>query len=129
MEEQDPRIIDLDPEHAPRVTAVILLICGVMAVGFYLVNAYFTGADQYYIEQEWEEGTEPVNQRYDITPNLIRGKHPEDSDEEEDAHAIPVKKPVKKPATTNPLASPFGNPFQLPATPGSPTTQGTVGKP
>jgi hypothetical protein len=129
MSEQDPHIIDLDyqsadPDKSPRMTAIILLLCGLMGVGFYVVNSFFTGEDRYYNEEEWDEGTEPVNQRFDITPNLVRGKHVEDSEEDDDAHAIPVKKPIKKPAAT----SPFSNPFQIskPSNPANPTTQGTL---
>lgn len=123
MNEQDPQIFELDPDKAPRMTAIILLVCGLMGVGFLLVNVFFTGEDRYYIEDEWNEGTEPVNQRFDITPNLVRGRHVEDSEEDDEAQAVPRKKPVKKPATT----SPFGNPFQIPTpkAPGTATTQGT----
>lgn len=124
MEEHDPQIIDLDPDKAPRMTAIILLFCGLMGVGFLLVNIFFTGQDPYYIESEWDEGTEPVNQRFDITPNLLRGKHVEDSEEDDEANEIVNKKATAK----KPASRPFGSPFQLssptPTTPGA-TTQRT----
>ena len=120
MEEQDPQIIDLDPNHAPRMTAIILLLCGLMGVGFLLVNVFFTGQDPYYIESEWDEGTEPVNQRFDIMPNLVRGKHVEDSEEDDEANEIVNKKATVK----KPTSKPFGNPFQI--TPPAPTTPGAT---
>lgn len=121
MAEQDPQIIDLDPQDAPRMTAIILLICGLMGVGFLLVNVFFTGEDQYYIQSEWEDGTEPVNQRFDIMPNLVRGRHVEDSEEDEEAQDVPTKKVQKKPATTSPFANPFK--FSTPPLPGAAATQ------
>jgi len=120
MEERDPQIIDLDPDKAPRMTAIILLLCGLMGVGFLLVNVFFTGQDPYYIESEWDEGTEPVNQRFDIMPNLVRGKHVEDSEEDDEANEIVNKKATVKKPTSKPL----GNPFQI--TPPAPTTPGAT---
>src|SRR5260221_11899044 len=122
MNEQDPQIIDLDPDHAPRMTAVILLLCGLMGVGFLLVNVFFTGEDRYYMRDEDQEWIDPGNQRFDITPNMVSGRHVEDSEEDEEAQAIPKKPPVKKPPATSPL----GNPFKLPTpvSPAVPTTQG-----
>ena len=119
MSQQEPQIIDLDPEKAPRMTAIILLACGVLGVGFLLINMLGTGDDPYYNQAEWEEGNEPVHQRYDIMPNMVRGRQAVgDSDEDEEAQ-VPVQKPVKKPvATTNPL-SPYLRP-----TPATPTTPG-----
>jgi len=119
MSEQEPQIFDLDPEKAPRMTAIILLACGVLGVGFLLINMLGTGDDPYYNQAEWKEGNEPVHQRYDIMPNMVRGRQAVgDSDEDEEAQAVPVQKPVvKKPtATTNPLSA-----YQRP-TPGTPTT-------
>src|SRR5207247_4488460 len=34
MSGQDPQIFELDPDQAPRMTAIILLICGLLGVGF-----------------------------------------------------------------------------------------------
>ena len=125
MPPQEPQIFDLDPDKAPRRMAIILLTCGLLGVGFVLINSVFTGADPYYIEKEWDEGDEPVNQRYDIIPNLVRGRQPsDDSEEDQEARTIPVKKPAKKPASTNPLE----NPFKLlrPASPFAPATTGAA---
>jgi hypothetical protein len=121
---QDPQIFDIDPEGAPRMTAIILLACGVLGVCFLLVNVVFTGQDQYYVEEEWQEGNEPVNQRYDIMPNLVRGRHVDaDSEEDEEAQDVPVKKPAakKKASTTGPVY-----PFQV--KPAGPTTMGSGGR-
>src|SRR5947207_15426937 len=92
MSGQEPQIVELDPDQAPRMTAVILLICGMLGVGFLLVNVVFTGEDPYYDQQAWEEGDEPVNQRFDITPNLVRGRQTgDDSEEDDDATALAKK--------------------------------------
>jgi len=119
---QEPQIIDLDPDKAPRTTAFILLACGLLGIVFLVINMVFTGQDPYYIKGEWDEGTEPVNQRFDITPNLVRGRHVEDSEEDDEANEIVNKKAAAK----KPTSKPFGNPFQItspaPATPGA-TTQ------
>ena len=116
MSGQDPQIIELDPDHAPRMTAIILLICGLLGVGFLLVNVVFTGDDPYYDQQAWEEGTEPVNQRFDIMPNLVRGRQPADADSEEDDEAQALEKLKKKPAAKSTTA-PARSPYQLqPAT-------------
>ncbi len=125
MQEQDPQIIDLDPDKAPRMTAIILLMCGLMGVGFLLVNVFFTGEDRYYMQDEDNEWIDPGNQRFDITPNLVRGRHVEDSEEDDEANEVINRKAAaKKPAATKP----FGNPFQpsspAPTTPGA-TTQRT----
>jgi len=62
-EQEEPQFFELDPEGAPRMTAVILLVCGLLGVGFLLVNLVFTGADPYYDQKAWEDGTEEVRQR------------------------------------------------------------------
>jgi hypothetical protein len=122
MDPQEPQIIELDPDHAPRVTAIILLICGVMGVGFLVVNLLFTGGDPYYAHDEEMEWIDPDNQRFDITPNLVRDRRNEDSDEEEQANSFAHRaKPKKAAATTNPFIKPF-QPV-TPAIPGVPTTQ------
>jgi hypothetical protein len=126
MSEQEPQIFDLDPEKAPRMTAIILLACGLLGVGFLLVNMLGTGDDPYYNQAQWEEGNEPVHQRYDILPNMVRGRQAVgDSDEDEEAQEV-VKKavPKKTTATTNPLSI-YQRPAPgTPATPGSPTVPG-----
>jgi hypothetical protein len=119
MSQQQPQMFDLDPEQAPRMTAIILLACGLLGVGFMLINLLGTGDDPYYIESEWNEGREPVNQRYDIMPNMIRGRQVTgDSEEDEEAKIEPIKKAAK------PTTSPFQNPFALPSRPmpGTPAT-------
>jgi hypothetical protein len=134
----EPQIIELDdPEGTPRTLAIILLVCGLLGVGFMVVNTVFTGDDQYYIESEWDEGNEPVNNRFDIMPNLVRGRQaPGDSDEDEDANSPEVLKRerdllTKKKSPTSGPANPFlppsltpsltpggtGNPANNPATP------------
>ncbi len=110
MSGQDPQIFELDPDQAPRMTAIILLICGLLGVGFLLVNVVFTGEDPYYDQQAWDEGNEPVNQRFDIMPNLVRGRQQADADSEEDDEAQALAKLKKKPAgksTTAPVRSPY----------------------
>ena len=125
----EPQIIELDPEGAPRMTAIILLVCGLLGVGFLLVNMVFTGEDPYYIQSQWEEGDEPVNQRYDILPNLVRGRQPTDESEEDaEAQDVPVQKVAKKkPATTNPLDSILKR--AAPTTPVVPTAPAPAGTP
>src|SRR3954471_24160334 len=118
MEEQDPQIIDLDPNQAPRMTAIILLMCGLMGVGFLLVNVFFTGEDRYYMQDEDQEWIDPGNQRFDITPNLVRGRHVEDSEEDDEANELINRKAASK----KPASKPVGNPFQI--TPPAPTTPG-----
>ncbi len=119
---QEPQIFDLDPDKAPRTTAFILLACGLLGIAFLLINMVFTGEDRYYIEKEWEDGTEPVNQRFDIMPNLVRGRQVgDDSEEDEEAQNVPVRKSVK-PATA-PL-TPYQqllNRMGLPPSPANPT--------
>jgi hypothetical protein len=141
MSQQQPQVFDIDPEKAPRMTAIILLVCGLMGVGFLLVNMLGTGDDPYYNEADWDNGTEPVHQRYDIMPNMVRGKQETGySDEDEEAQDVPTRRPIAKP-TSNPFlpqlhptpATPPtvvpGMPGAvpgMPATPGSGTTPGLV---
>jgi hypothetical protein len=120
---EEPQIIEMDPETAPRTTAFILLTCGLLGVGFLIVNVMFTGDDPYYIEREWKDGEEPVNQRYDIMPNLVRGKRVgEDSEEDAEAQDVPV---IKKP---KPTSNPWDHLLNKP-TPVSPTVPGTPAAP
>src|SRR3954469_19113388 len=105
-EQEEPQFFELDPEGAPRMTAVILLVCGLLGVGFLLVNLLATGNDPYYDQQAWEDGTEEVRQRYDVMPNLVRGpQRTGESDEDEESEDVPRARPTKK-ATTGP-ASPY----------------------
>jgi hypothetical protein len=122
----EPQIIELDdPEGTPRTLAIILLVCGLLGVGFMIVNTVFTGDDQYYIESQWEDGSEPVNNRFDIMPNLVRGRHTgEDSDEDEEANSPEVLKRERDLLTKkkSPTSGPT-NPFLPPSlTPGGTVT-------
>jgi hypothetical protein len=104
MSEQEPQYFELDPEGAPRMTAVILLVCGLLGIGFLLVNVVFTGDDPYYDQQAWEDGTEEVRQRYDVMPNLVRGpQRTGESDEDEESADVPRVRSTKK-ATTGPVS-------------------------
>jgi hypothetical protein len=103
-EQQEPQFFELDPEGAPRMTAVILLVCGLLGIGFLLVNVVFTGDDPYYDQQAWEDGTEEVRQRYDVMPNLVRGpQRTGESDEDEESEDVPRVRSTKK-ATTGPVS-------------------------
>jgi hypothetical protein len=127
MSQQDPQIFELDPEKAPRMTAIILLACGLLGVGFLLVNVFGTGDDPYYNKADWEDGTEPVHQRYDIMPNMVRGRQAVgDSDEDEEAQEITKKVAPPRKATTNPFLSPYQQTPSKP-TPGAPATPTTPG--
>src|SRR3954464_2225072 len=115
MIQQDPQYFELDPEKAPRTTAVILIICGLMGLGFMLVNVVFTGEDPYQTEN-WPEEDGPIQDRADIMPNLVRGKavdgvSPEEEGmvaREEEKRAALVKK-KKAAATTAPFQFQYGN--------------------
>jgi hypothetical protein len=126
---QEPQIIDLDaPENAPRTLAIILLVCGVLGVAFMVINTVFTGDDQYYIQDEWDRGNEPVNNRFDILPNLVRGrpnKSGDETDEDEEAEKPKVvqqlkedKRGTKRPTGTTTAPSSIFGPKTPPATGG-----------
>ncbi len=103
MDTQDPRIIDLDPDHAPRTSAIILIGFVVLGIGFVLVNMVFTGDDQYYIQGDWDDGKEPTKfERYDFVPNVWRDKAVQ-AQEEEDLE------PRKSPGSKKPATNPTGN--------------------
>jgi hypothetical protein len=129
---EEPQIIELDdPEGAPRTLAIILLVCGLLGVGFMVVNTVFTGDDQYYIESQWDAGDEPVNNRFDIMPNLVRGRQVGDeSDEDEDAKRTEVLKrerdlQTKKKSPTSGPTNPFISPSLTPSPSPSATPGGT----
>ena len=124
MDDKGPQIFDyaaIDPEKAPRTTAIILLVCGLMGVGFLLVNIFATGDDPYYNEADWDNGTEQVHPRYDIMPNMVRTRQFDDEDDE--AQDVPVRRPVVKPPTTNPFMPQVPG---LPTVPGLPQPPGSV---
>lgn len=123
MSDQGP-IIDYsgsgiyDPDKAPRTTAIILVICGLLAIGFFVVNFAFTGEDPYQTDVWYGDDDRPIQERGSVLPNVWRGATAED----ETPNLPPAKsKPVKKPAT---------NPFSLPGSYLTPTTRpvGSLGK-
>jgi hypothetical protein len=128
---QEPQIIELDPEGAPRLMAFILLACGLLGVGFLLVNVIFTGDDQDYIQSQWEDGTEEVRQRYDVIPSIVRGKPSADEQEEDDPETDEKIAVLKKKQEEKRKPGQSNNPFlpkppTLPGqtTPGGPITPG-----
>ena len=128
----EPQIIEIDPEKAPRTSAIILVLCGVLGVAFFVINIAFTGDDPYQSYTRPIDGDEthvwqgedkyPMQEGYHIMPNLWRGRTEgaEDSaeDEMEDGvmtrMAAAANRESGKRATTKP------------ATPGSPTTASTA---
>ena len=129
----EPQIIEIDPEQAPRTSAIILVLCGCLAVGFFVINVAFTGDDPYQTYTTPIDGDEshvwqgedkyPMQEGYHILPNVWRGaqKGAEDSAEDdlEDGvmtrMAAAAKKEGTKRATTKPT------PPTTPTTPGAPT--------
>jgi len=106
MSEYEPQIIELEPEKAPRTTAMILLICGLMGVGFLMVNVFFTGNDPLqtdnWPEQYDDDGV--VQERGNILPNVWRARGEDDEDEEVDDR-VSARKLAKGPTT---------RPYQMP---------------
>jgi hypothetical protein len=118
------QIVELDPESAPRTSAIILILCGVLGVAFFVINVAFTGEDPYqrmtdpaYGDGEhpiWDgEDKYPMQEEYHIMPNLWRGKTvdpdeaPEDEiDPRQKAKALAAKKPTTGPATPGQLTTP-----------------------
>src|SRR5688572_28674321 len=95
----EPQIIELEPEKAPRTSASILMLCGLMGVAFLMVNVVFTGEDPYHNgwwpEQE-EEGS--IQEQFNVLPNVWRGRGEDDEEEEVDEHVQERKS--SKPATS-----------------------------
>lgn len=105
---EEPRIIELDPEAAPRTSAFILVFCALLGVGFLVVNVVFTGEDPYQTDS-WYEDDPSIQEQGNIMPNLVRGKPrggiaPE---EEELVMKEMAKKAKPKPAATAPVGTPF----------------------
>jgi hypothetical protein len=128
----EPQIIELDPEGAPRMTAIILLVCGLMGVGFLLVNVAFTGEDPY-ATMEWPEEDGTIQEQGNITPNLWRNRGNDDEEEEveekvkERKNEQGKKKPATRPGYGVPgLPNPLNRPG-MPAVPGAPGTGGGTG--
>src|SRR5690349_9623168 len=82
MDQQEPQIIELDPESAPRTSAVILILGGLLGLGFMLVNVVFTGEEPLQT-WEWPEEDGPVQGRAGIMPNLVRGRSADEVSPEE----------------------------------------------
>lgn len=133
----EPQIIELDPEGASRMSAVILLVCGLMGVGFLLVNVVFTGEDPY-ATQSWPEPDDGnIQEQGNITPNLWRNRGNDDEEEEVEERVVERKKfkPATRPTYGLPgLPNPLNRPgvtvpgVPAPGAPGAPKTgAGTPG--
>jgi len=102
MSSQDPRIIELDPESAPRTSALILVLFVVLGVGFVLVNVVFTGDDPYYDYGSWLTDPEPSGSgAFYMIPSLVRDAETR-KDEEEATDRFESRGVVKKKPTTGP---------------------------
>ena len=104
MSEYEPQIIELEPETAPRTTAIILLICGLMGVSFLMVNVFFTGEDPLQTETWPEEDDGNIQERGNILPNVWRARG--GNDEEEDVADQITSRKQPKQATTGPYTIP-----------------------
>ena len=132
----EPQIIEIDPEQAPRTSAIILVLCGFLGVAFFVINVAFTGEDPYQTYTRPMDGDEshvwqgedkyPMQEGYHILPNVWRGAQQgaEDSSEDEledgvmTRMAVAANKEGNKRATTKP-ATP-GTPTQTTPSTGSP---------
>jgi hypothetical protein len=126
----EPQIVELDPEGAPRMTAVILLVCGLFGVGFLLVNVVFTGEDPYQSMSWPDEDDAPIQERGNITVNVWRGAGSNGEEEEVDER-VAERKQAKKPArsTTNPYGLPEALlRYQVPAQPKPPNLPAVPGR-
>lgn len=115
MTGQDPRIIELDPESAPRTSALILIVIGALGACFLLVNVVFTGDDPYYDYGSWNEDPEPSgNAAFYMIPSFVRDaeakKDEEKATEEFEAKGKPVKKPGDKRSAADKAAKPGDKP-------------------
>jgi hypothetical protein len=104
MSEYEPHIIELEPEKAPRTTAIILLVCGLMGVGFLMVNVFFTGEDPFQSTSWPDDEDGNIQERGNILPNVWRARGEDDEQETVDDQINSRKLP--KTATTNPYALP-----------------------
>jgi hypothetical protein len=136
MEEQ-PQIIELDPDSAPRTSAIILVLCGVLGVSFFVINVAFTGEDPYQrmnesdgVHPAWEgEDQYPIQEGYHIMPNLWRGREAALLDEPPEDEVDPVQKKVKKTTPTTGPMTPGAPGTGQPGTPGTATGTGAPGAP
>jgi hypothetical protein len=136
----EPQIIEIDPEQAPRTSAIILVLCGFLGVAFFVINVAFTGEDPYQSYTRPIDGDEthvwqgedkyPMQEGYHILPNVWRGAQQaaEDSSEDEledgvmTRMAVAANKEGAKKATTKPATPGTVTPnTPAPATP-TPTT-------
>jgi hypothetical protein len=123
------QIIELDPESAPRTSAIILILCGVLGVAFFVINIAFTGDDPYqrmtYDDGQhpaWDgEDQYPMQEGYHIMPNLWRGKtvDPDEAPEEE-VDLLQKAKAAAAAKRNKPTTGPT-----TPANPGQPTPPAT----
>jgi hypothetical protein len=114
------------------MSAVILLVCGLMGVGFLLVNVVFTGEDPY-ATQSWPEPDDGnIQEQGNITPNLWRNRGNDDEEAEVEERVVERKQTKGKTATrptyslpglTNPLNRPGVTVPGVPS-PGAPATPG-----
>ena len=102
----EPQIIELEPESAPRTTAIILLVCGLMGVAFLMVNVFFTGPDPFQSNEWLDQDDGNIQERGNILPNVWRGREEADEEEEVDDQ-VSARKTLTRPTT---------NPFQIPGT-------------
>jgi len=115
MSSQDPRIIELDAESAPRTSAIILVVIALMGAGFVLVNVVFTGDDPYYDYGSWNEDPEPSgNAPFYMIPSLVRDAEAKKDEEKATEDFESRGKPIKKPASRQSI---FGKPSAEPRTP------------
>lgn len=129
MSEYEPQIIELEPEKAPRTTAIILLVCGLMGVGFLMVNVVFTGNDPLQTDN-WPEQDDDgsVQERGNILPNVWRARGEDDEDEHVDDQVSARK--LAKPPTTRPYQMPGMEPYmQRPTIVTPPPTKPVTPKP
>ena len=131
----EPQIIEIDPEQAPRTSAIILVLCGCLAVSFFVINVAFTGDDPYQTYTTPIDGDEshvwqgedkyPMQEGYHILPNVWRGAQQgaEDSAEDdlEDGVMTRMAAAAKKEGTKRTTTKPTSPTTPTPATPGTPT--------
>src|SRR3954452_5840997 len=104
MSEYEPQIIELEPEKAPRTTAIILLICGLMGVAFLMVNVFFTGEDPYQSTTWPDDDDGNIQERGNILPNVWRARGEDDEESDVDDRVSARKLP--RPPTTSPYQMP-----------------------
>ena len=137
MQEYEPQIVELEPEKAPRTSAIILLICGLLGVGFLMVNVVFTGEDPYHSGWWPEEDEGTIQEQGNIIPNVWRGAGENDEEEEVEDVLLDLFKPttnpftipgyeqfMRRPSLTGPQSTPGKPTPTTPPKPGTPATPG-----